>query len=578
MTSLTRGTGFRRTGVRRTGFRGQGGGWRWGFPALLLLTPFLLWPVAAMLWRGIAPQGSLSASVIVDVAGDRFYWGRLGFTTFQALASTALSLAAGIPAAYVFARIRFPGRELARALVTAPFVLPALVVALAFSQLLGPSGWVNDLLDAVGLGPLQALGTLWLILLAHAFYNVSVVIRLVSGVWANLDPRTEEAAQLLGAGRFATFTRVTLPALFPAIASASALVFTFSFTSFGVILVLGAGGRFLGGPLDTVEVSIYRLATRLVELPAASVLALVQLGTTLSALTLYSALQRRTATAIELGADRARPLRETSTAERVLLGAVALVLGLLIIAPLAALVVGALTTGGGGALTAANFARLFEDTGRISYVDPVQAVRWSLTFALGATLGAAVVGMAAATAISRTKGPLGPLVDGALMLPLAVPAVVLGFGYLTTFNRGWYDLRGSPWLMLAAHSLIAYPFVLRAVLAVLRGIDPRLPEAARVLGATPWRVWRFVELPIATRALLAGSVFAFAISLGEFGATLLLRRREFATMPIAIFEALGRPGEINLGRALAMATVLLVVTGLSFLAIERFRYGEVAPF
>ncbi len=164
------------------------------------------------------------------------------------------------------------------------------------------------------------------------------------------------------------------------------------------------------------------------------------------------------------------------------------------------------------------------------------------------------------------------------MLPLAVPAVVLGFGYLTTFNRGWYDLRGSAWLVLAAHALIAYPFVLRAVLAVLRGIDPRVPEAARMLGASPWRVWRLVELPIASRALLAGAVFALAISLGEFGATLLLRRQEFATMPIAIFEALGRAGEANLGRALAMAVVLLLVTTASFLAIERFRYREVSPF
>ena len=224
-------------------------------------------------------------------------------------------------------------------------------------------------------------------------------------------------------------------------------------------------------------------------------------------------------------------------------------LSLLLLAPMAALVHGALTLGAGGGVTAVHFTRLFEDTGRISYIEPLQAVRWSLSFAVGATLIALVVGTAAASAIARSRGRLSPLVDGALMLPLAVPAVVLGFGYLTTLNRGWYDLRGSPWIILAAHSLIAYPFVLRSVLAVLRTIDPRLREAARALGASPWRVWRFVELPIATRALLVGAVFAFAVSLGEFGATLLLRRREIATMPIAIFDALGRPGEANLGRA-----------------------------
>ena len=555
-----------------------GGGWRWGLPALLLVAPFLLWPLGSMLWRGITPEGALSGSALADVAGDRYYWGRLGFTTVQAALSTALALLVGIPAAYVFATIRFPGRSALRALVTAPFVMPTIVVALAFRQLVGADGWMNDVLGWFGLGPVAAMGTIWLILAAHVFYNVSIVIRLVSGVWANLDPRTEEAARLLGAGRVATFMRVTLPALFPAIASAAALVFTFTFTSFGVVLILGAGGSFLGGPLNTLEVEVYQLATRLVQLPAAAVLSLVQLGTTLTALTLYAALQRRAASTLTLRADRSRSLRETSWAERGLLALVAAALALLVLAPMAALVHGALTLGASGGVTAANFSRLFEETGRVAYIAPASAVRWSLTFAAGATLVALVVGTAAATALARAKGRLGPFVDGALMLPLAVPAVVLGFGYLTTFNRGWYDLRGSLWLVLAAHSLIAYPFVLRSVLAVLRNLDPQLPEAARALGASAWRVWRFVELPIAARAMLVGAVFAFAVSLGEFGATLLLRRREFATMPIAIFEALGRPGAANLGRALALATILLLVTTLSFLAIERFRYREVAPF
>ena len=550
----------------------RGGGWRWGLPALALVAPFLLWPLGAMLWRGLSPESALSASVIAEVAGDRFYWERLGFTAGQATLSTALALLVGLPAAYVFALIRFPGRGFFRALVTTPFVLPTIVVALAFKQLLGPEGWPNDLLAVFGLGPVRAVGTLWAILAAHVFYNVSIVIRLVSGVWANLDPRTEEAARLLGAGRVATFRRVTLPALLPAVLSAAALVFTFTFTSFGVVLILGGPG------LDTLEVSIYRLATRLVQLPQAAILSFMQLATTLAALTLYSVFQRRRTAVFTLRPDRARPLRRTSAAERALLALVAAGLGVLIVAPLGALVHGALTVGADGGVTGANFSRLFEESGRVSFIEPLSAVRWSLSFAAGATVVAVVVGTAAATAIARSRGRLGPLADGALMLPLAVPAVVLGFGYLTTFNRDPYDLRGSPWLVLAAHALIAYPFVLRAVLAVMRSLDPQLPEAARTLGASPWRVWRHVELPISARAMLVGAVFAFAVSLGEFGATLLLRRREFATMPVAIFEALGRAGEANLGRALAMATILLVVTTASFLAIERFRYREVAEF
>jgi thiamine transport system permease protein len=548
-----------------------GSGWGWAAPAALLLVPFLLWPLGAMLWRGLTPDGALSGDAIADVLGDRFYWERLVFTTAQAGASTLLALLVGLPAAAALALYRFPGRGLVRAVITVPFVLPTIVVALAFQQVIGPGGWLNDLLGGLGASEVNLNGTIWAILLAHVFYNLSIVVRLVSGVWANLDPRREEAARLLGAGRWATFQRVTLPELAPAIAAAAALTFTFTFTSFGVILLLG-GGR---ASLDTLEVTIFRLATRLTQLPEAAVLAMVQLAATLAALVVYSALQRRAATRVTLRADRAKPLARTSRLERALLAAVALGLGALIVAPIAALVSGALTSGHDG-VTLANFGNLFEDTGRFSYIPPLDAVRWSLTFAAGSTLLAVVIGGSAGMAIARSRGRLLSLVDGALMLPLGIPAIVLGLGFLLTFNTGWYDLRGSPWLLLVAHALIAYPFVLRAVLAVARSIDPHLPEAARLLGASPWRVFLHVELPLLARALLVGAVFAFVISLGEFGATLLLRRREFATMPIAIFEALGRPG--GLGQALAMATILMAVTAGAVWSIERFRFREIGEF
>ena len=545
--------------------------WPWALPVIALLVPLLLWPLATILWRGLAPDGAPDAAAIGGVLGDRYYWERLAFTTAQAAASTAAALAVGLPAAYVFAHIRFPGRAAARALVTVPFVLPTLVVALSFQQLAGPDGLLNHALAWFGLGPVEVVGTIWAILAAHVFYNVSIVIRLVAGVWANLDPRTEEAARLLGAGRWATLREVTLPALAPAIASAAALVFVFSFTSFGVVLVLGGPG------LDTIEVVIYRLAIRLVELPGAAVLSVVQIVATVGVLGAYSLLQRRTARPLARRAERARPLRDTSRAERALALAVAAALGLLIVAPLAALVHGALTVGASG-VSAANFTRAFEDSGQLSFVEPVAAMRWSLTFAGGAALIAVALGTLAATAITRSRGRLAALADGLLMAPLAVPAVVLGFGFLITFNRGAFDLRGSPWLIVVAHALIAYPFVLRAVLAVLRTLDPRLTEAARMLGASPLAAWRYVEAPLAWRALLVGAGFAFVVSLGEFGATAVLQRREFATLPVAIYSTLGRPGAANLGQALAMATILMTVTAAALLLIERVRYRDLGEF
>ena len=551
---------------------GAGRAWPWALPVVVLLGPLLLWPLGSILWRGLAPEGALDGAAIGDVLGDRYYWERLVFTTAQALASTALAVAIGLPAAYVFAHIRFPGRAVTRALVTVPFVLPTLVVALAFQQLVGPGGVLSDALALAGAGPIDAVGTIWVILAAHVFYNVALVIRPVAGVWANLDPRAEEAARLLGADRWATLRAVTLPALAPAIASAAALVFVFSFTSFGVVLVLG------GPDLDTLEVVIYRLAIRLVELPAAAVLSIVQITATVVVLGGYSLLQRRAARPLARRTERARPLRETSRAERALALAVAVVLGLLLLAPLAALVHGALTLGASDGVTAANFRRLFEDTGRLSFVEPANAIRWSVTFALGSALLAFVLGTLAATALARSRGRLGAAADALLMLPLAVPAVVLGFGFLITFNSGPTDLRGSPWLIVIAHALIAYPFVVRASLAVLRTLDPRLPEAARVLGASPLAAWRYVELPLAWRALLVGTGFAFVVSLGEFGAMAVLQRREFATLPVAIFSALGRPGEGNLGQALAMATILMAVTAGALLLIERVRYRDIGEF
>ncbi len=552
----------------------QGGTVRWFLPALVFLALFLLWPLAAIAWRALTPEGAPSAEALRIVVEDPYYRERLTYTTAQAFASTALALLVGVPAAYVFSQLRFPLRALLRALITVPFVLPTLVVALAFEQLLGPAGWPNRALAAAGLSPVNPLGTLWAILAAHVFYNVSVVVRLVGGVWANLDPCTEEAATMLGAGRVQRFRAVTLPALAPALLSAAALVFTFTFTSFGVVIILGGGNP----ALDTLEVVIYRSATRLVDLPVAAAVSAVQIVTTVTMLVAYALLQRQIARPLTQRTARPARLRDAPWSQRLLALVVVLVLTALIVAPMAALVLGALTAGNEGHITYANFTRLFEDTGRTSFIPPLRAVHWSLLFAAGSSVIAVAVGLPTAVAIARVRGPLGALADGLLMLPLAVPAVTLGFGYLVTFNRAPFDLRGSPWLVLAVHALIGYPFVVRAVLASLRSLDPRLPEAAIVLGASPRQAWLRVQLPLVARALLTGAVFAFAISLGEFGATLLLQRNEFATIPIAIYEALGRPGDANFGRALAMATILMGITTVAFLVIERIRYREVGEF
>ena len=246
---------------------------------LLLLAPltylglFFLYPLVAILQRSLVGDAGLDLGPFRSVLGDSYYLGRIWFTIWQALVSTLLALALGLPAAYLFARYEFPGKVFLKALTTLPFVMPTIVVSMGFVALLGSQGLLNtSLMDLFGLDtpPIRITNTLTAIFLAHAFYNYSIVVRIVSAFWANLTPRFGESAAMLGAGRVRTFFHITLPLLLPSLWSSAVLVFVFSFTSFGVVLVLG-GPRFA-----TLEVEIYQLTVKLFRLELAGALAMVR--------------------------------------------------------------------------------------------------------------------------------------------------------------------------------------------------------------------------------------------------------------------------------------------------------------
>jgi len=557
-------------------------------PALLPLAFLLLfyfYPLSSILALSFAPEGHVSLAALGKLFRTSYYLQTLWFTIWQAALSTLLTVGLALPGAYVFARYDFPGKSLVQALTTVPFVLPTIVVALAFTALLGPRGLLNLALMALlrlDRPPLDLQYTLAVILLAHVFYNYTLVLRIVGTYWANLDPQLEEAARMLGAGRWRAFREVTLPLLWPAIGAAALLVFVFCFTSFGVILVLG-GPRFA-----TLEVEIYRQTIQYLNLPLAAALSLLQILFTFALMAAYTRLQARVTRPLELRPRQVTQRRLRRGREWLI---VALNVGLmlaLLIAPLAALVERSLTLSTARGVSLAFYRQLFENPrGSAFYVPPVAAVRNSVGFAL-ATVGLSVaLGLMAAAVMddrgsARSPRPRGQwlrrLLDPVFMLPLGTSAVTLGLGYIVALDEPPLDLRTSPLLVVLAHTLVALPFVVRSVLPALRSIHPRLREAAALLGASPWRVWREVDLPIVARAVLVGAVFAFTVSMGEFGATSLIARPERPTMPIAIYRFLGRPGAANYGQALAMSTLLMLVCTLGFLAIERFRVGEVGEF
>jgi thiamine transport system permease protein len=201
-------------------------------------------------------------------------------------------------------------------------------------------------------------------------------------------------------------------------------------------------------------------------------------------------------------------------------------------------------------------------------------------FASAATVIALVIGGLAAFAFAgtrrrseRTRG-----LDTLLLLPLGISAVTIGFGFIIALDRPPLDLRASPVLIPIAHALVAAPFVARVMIPVLRSIDQRLRDAAAVLGASPARVWREIDLPIAARALLVAAGFAFAISLGEFGATIFIARPDYPTLPVVIFRLISQPGPLSFGAAMAASVILMAVTATAILAIERFRIAHIGEF
>ena len=512
-----------------------------GLLASGFLALFLLYPLGVILLRSASSFG-----VVTDVLSNPYYLERLLFTTYQALLSTLLSVLLALPSALLFARFDFRGKRLLRSAFTVPFVMPTVVAAIGFLTLLGPRGLLNvDLRD-----------TLAIVLLAHVFYNYAVVVRIVGAYLEAVGPRLRQASAMLGASPLRTLMRVTLPLALPAIVAAATLVFIFCFTSFGVILILAPEPRF-----GTLEVEVYRLTARLLQLESAAVLVLAQL-LVISAFTwVYTRMQARLAVSLGGGSVLSKP----TGLWRWLLALNMFIAAALILSPLLALTFSAFWTEDG--LSLRNFTALTEVTRSVGFAGAGQAIFNSLRFALSSTILSLIVGFAFAYAIVR--GGWRTL-DTLSLLPLATSAVTLGFGYLLAFP----GLSSSLYGIILAHTLIAFPFVVRSVLPALRALPPNLLHAARMLGSSPLTILRRVELPLLVPSLIAAASFAFAVSMGEFGATLVLQRPEFATIPVAIFDRLGRPGAANYGAALALSVLLMMITGAVMVLLERFGKSE----
>ena len=509
--------------------------WLWLVPAAFLVF-FLGVPLVSLAAQVISPDA-------LGYLTDPQPWRVASLAAGQALLSTALALAFGLPMANVLTRYRFPGRRWALALATVPFVLPTVVVALAFRALLGTS---------LGSG-------LAIVVLAHAYLNLAVVVRIVGARWVTIDPRTELVARTLGASAWTAFRTVTLPALRPAIASAAAIVFVFSFTSLGVVLLIGDSST------RTLESLVLRQTSILLDFQAAAVSAAIQalvVGTVLVWAARMPASER---------GGSLRPMRAIVPhgIARWFVGAVVALTLVIVLAPVLALVLASVRSSAGWTLTwwSGLFGPNTIDAGSTRIGSPLGAMGRSLLFALATGLVAAVVGGMAA--ISVLAGRVGRAFAIATALPLGISAATLGLGTLLAYGRPPLDLRATGLLVPIAHALIAVPLVVAVATPTLRSVDRRLVLVASSLGARPSRAWWTGYGPALRTVMVAAGGLACAVSLGEFGAASFLARADGPTVPLVIARLLGRPGEASFGVAAALAVVLVIMTTTLVAVVDR---------
>ncbi|MCK5152906.1 MAG: iron ABC transporter permease [Spirochaetales bacterium] len=507
---------------------------------------------------------------MADVMSSSYNRHIILFTIFQATVSTLFAVLLGLPGAWLLATKNFPGKKILKAVSSVPFVLPSILVVLGFVIFFGNNGYLNRLLMGVtGLEkpPLRILYSMKAIILAHGFYNFPIVIRLVSSLWEKLDPSLANAAMTMGAGRVRLFFTITLPQILPAVLASAALIFVFCFTSFAIILVLGGGPAF-----TTLEVEIYRQARISLNMEAAAALSLTGILITLVFVYLNVHFQssrnyhENIANTDYFQEQRKAPGKIFKWGILLYILFIALLVAAPVISVITKSFIIPIAGGAGFDFSSSAYSDIFRRSTANYGITLLEAIGNSISYAFYTVIFSILFGTLISYVL-KGREKASAILDTLFMLPLSVSSVILGLGYLKIMNYLNEPLRSSPVLIILAHTVIAFPFVTRAVKPVMDKIKPELIHAALSLGETPLRVFITVELPLIKSAIFAGAAFAFAISIGEMNATILLSSENTLTIPLMIYRLIG---SYNFIAACALGTVLIIFTFLSFIIMDYF--------
>lgn len=527
-----------------------------GRKARLLLLPVAVVLAVAFAWPMALVLGEAASADAWRWVADDYARSRIQSAFTQAGLSLLATLAAAVPLALLHHKRRIAGSRLLLAVHAATFVLPVFVVVHGLQETLGRGGWLDQ---AVGVDVLAAVGPLGAVVLANAYYNTGLAARLLHAALERRPHRLEEAAAVLGSSPRAVGWRVTLPLLLPAVLATALLVFLFCFGSFGVVLLLG------GGEVETLDTLLYaNLGGAFPREDRGAVLAVLQVAFQAALLAGVLVLERRAARRTP------EPPRPAPRAGPLASAAAATAAGLTLL-PAAAVLVGGFRLGGQWSLTPWRTLADADAPGHLYGFDLGRALGWSVTYAVAAVAFAVALSLLLAYAVRRGNRVADRAAETLAALPLGTSSVVLGFGFLLAFTgRTWLSLFGSPWVVIAAHTLVAFPFTARVLLPALRGLDDRLDDVAATLGSPAWHRVVRLHLPLVRGPLLAAMAFAAVLSLGDYGASLLLMTDDIMGLSVWIGRH-GGPGAFDpLARAqsTALAGLLLVLTLAAFLAFE----------
>lgn len=542
------------------------------FLALLFFGIFLLWP----LWKGVHGAfsdgtSSFTLAYFAELSRNRIYLEGFANTVALAFTSTALALALAFPLALVAARREFPFKKTFSALVLVPMILPPFVGAIGMRQILGQYGALNALLTHLKwLAPGQTIdwlghGRFWGIAILNALHLYPILYLNLVAALANIDPALGEAAENLGATRWRKLREITLPLVMPGFFAGGTIVFIAAFTELGVPLL------FDYTRVTPVQIFYGTRALAANSLPYALVVA-----TLVSTTLLYAAGKWAWGRSYPAGVSKAISATNVPKA--------GFISGWLFAGGFAGVCALALLPHTGVVLL--SFSQQWQQSlwpqswtlahyqNALSHGLTVPSIINSLKYAGASTLLDVALGIALAYVITRTNSPARHLLDLFAMLPLAVPGLVLAFGYLAMTQEGTLleflnPTRNPTPLLVIAYSVRRLPYVLRAVTAGFQQTSVTLEEAARNLGAGPLRVLGKITLPLISANILAGALFAFAFAMLEVSDSLILAQRQ-VDFPItkAIYELFQLLGE---GRYIASALGVwaMAFLGLAILAGSR---------